>query len=512
MRKLTAIIVALSCFAFSAFAQPIKSLTHLADEAFREAYDHHVAKRYDQALDAYSRSIRIRPTNAAVWSNRGLVYQEQADNTPSVALYLKAIADFSEAIKLDPAAWGYRKSRGDSYWALRTIDPKKYPPLAIADLTEYLKARPTDGPAYRRRGECYEEMGQTANAVADLTRAITIDQSDSAAYFRRGTIRWNHGLPGAEEDFEAVLRIEPSDAVARRWLETANAKSASAPAPQPKNSAAATSAAATKETERAAIRTSIVIHTPTKPAASSGPWDVPLAEGKRLIAAGQLDAAMTHLRAEIAKVPASGPNDLVNLFNTRHRTLLLEQVSRVQVARHDYAGAIETMTTSLTALLGAINKDLGTFTEGARSIPDRDTINNFYEMRIPTVMDLLEISGRGTRMFEIVPLPDDLKPRPLVLRFLNIGAGEILASLYQRVAKGHLANAEDCRGKLLKGCGPGSVKDLTLVEANMALEKINKAISIAPAFTTLYATRARIHRYLGNAVEAAADEAQAAKK
>src|SRR5437016_1925492 len=50
---------------------------------------------YDQAIADYSEAIRLDPKNADIYSRRGTAYQLKSD-------YDRAIADYSEAIRLDP--------------------------------------------------------------------------------------------------------------------------------------------------------------------------------------------------------------------------------------------------------------------------------------------------------------------------------------------------------------------------------------------------------------------------
>ena len=325
-------------FAAAGNAQPLPSLNELADKAYREGYDHHVAGRYNEAVDAYSRSIRIRAGNAAVWFNRGLVYLKLGQDAGSAELYLKAVADFTEALKITPGNALYLKSRGNTYYSLRSTDPRKYAPLAVSDYTEYLRSNPDDGNVFRRRGEAYGDMNDTAKAQADFAKAISIDPRDKLAYFRRGVLRSDRGLSGAREDFEAALRIDPNDADARRWLDWVNSKAATAatnPAPSPVPVAANRQPVSSAPTgaDKPASTVSGPAKTSAAPSGSGSgePWEAPVAEAKRLIAAGQNDRAIAYLRSEVAKVPVAA-DDLANLFHTRHRSLLQEQMARAQLA------------------------------------------------------------------------------------------------------------------------------------------------------------------------------------
>ena len=51
--------------------------------------------RFDQAIDFYTQEIAANPGNSAAWNLRGLIWNEKKD-------FDKAIADYNEAIRLDP--------------------------------------------------------------------------------------------------------------------------------------------------------------------------------------------------------------------------------------------------------------------------------------------------------------------------------------------------------------------------------------------------------------------------
>ena len=52
-------------------------------------------RNYDKAIADYSEAVRIDPNNAKAYYDRGLAYRSNGKRD-------KAIADFSEAIRLDP--------------------------------------------------------------------------------------------------------------------------------------------------------------------------------------------------------------------------------------------------------------------------------------------------------------------------------------------------------------------------------------------------------------------------
>ena len=65
--------------------------------------------------------------------------------------------------------------------------------LAIADYTEAIKLDPNDPDVYNNRGQAYDNKGEFDLAIADYTAAIRLDSEDARAYYNRGLTRTNKG-------------------------------------------------------------------------------------------------------------------------------------------------------------------------------------------------------------------------------------------------------------------------------------------------------------------------------
>ena len=109
-----------------------------------------------------------------------------------------AIADFTQAIKLDPSdADAYRK-RGNAYlskgdWDSAIADynqafccSKDDNDSAIADYTKAIKLGPNDADAYKKRGDAYDSLGDFYSAYADYAKAMRLDPDDAGDYNNRG--------------------------------------------------------------------------------------------------------------------------------------------------------------------------------------------------------------------------------------------------------------------------------------------------------------------------------------
>ena len=89
---------------------------------------------------------------------RGYSYAEKGD-------YARAIADFTEAIHLNPKRVDFYNNRGCAY------NEKGDHDKAVADYTEAIHLDPKAAAVYYNRGNAYSEKGDKAMAKADFAQA-----------------------------------------------------------------------------------------------------------------------------------------------------------------------------------------------------------------------------------------------------------------------------------------------------------------------------------------------------
>lgn len=143
------------------------------------------------------------PKNAAEFNTRGVGYQNAG--RPN-----KAIADFTEAIRLDPTAAVYYRNRGIVYANRRRL------PNAIADFSEAvrldpnIRLDPVDAYSFRARADVYKSKGEYDNAILDFIEAIRLEPEVAESYFQRGVIYLKKGeCDKAIADFTEVRRLDP---------------------------------------------------------------------------------------------------------------------------------------------------------------------------------------------------------------------------------------------------------------------------------------------------------------
>lgn len=130
-----------------------------------------------------------------------------------------AIKDFSDLIKLRPDFPEAYMLRGKAL--RRRINPGENPIYnrAVRDFNQVIRMKPGWAEAYYERGICYALLNAWPDAVDSWDRALILDRDLYPAYLARGLGRIKKGdLAGAAEDFSEVLRIQPDEPEATRFL------------------------------------------------------------------------------------------------------------------------------------------------------------------------------------------------------------------------------------------------------------------------------------------------------
>ena len=135
---------------------------------------------YESAIADYSEAIRINPNDATVYYNRGT-------SSYRIGRYESAIADFDEAIRINPNDERFYNNRG-----LAKTDFRQYE-SAIADFDEAIRINPNDVYFHYHRGLVNNNLEEYESAIADFDETIRINSAYAEAYYHRGLARFYLG-------------------------------------------------------------------------------------------------------------------------------------------------------------------------------------------------------------------------------------------------------------------------------------------------------------------------------
>jgi tetratricopeptide (TPR) repeat protein len=184
---------------------------------------------YDEAIAVYSEILQLDPNFAGAYGGRSRAYHAKGDLD-------RAMEDFNTFIRLDPNfAEAFNKRWGEGWTA---VFVKEVFIRAIADCTRTIQLDPNDAGAYYYRGNAYFDKGEYDRAIADFNQALRVNPNYADAYFNRG-VAYNdkEDYARARADWEKALQIDPNDGEARDNLESLRRMGYLTPVPEEVNNA-----------------------------------------------------------------------------------------------------------------------------------------------------------------------------------------------------------------------------------------------------------------------------------
>jgi tetratricopeptide (TPR) repeat protein len=158
-------------------------------------------KKNDAAVADFDQAIRLDPTYADAYSIRGDFYLNVANDVD------RAIADYGEAVKLDPKNVKYWKARANAWSRKRDLDH------AIADWGQAIVLDPTDADLYDHRAEIAMAKRDFDRAIADYGEAMKLNSTAASRYrTSRGVAFVAKGdIDRGLADFDEVIKSDPKD-------------------------------------------------------------------------------------------------------------------------------------------------------------------------------------------------------------------------------------------------------------------------------------------------------------
>ena len=168
-----------------------------AESYYEQGDKHHDREEFEQALADYNQAIQLNPKYAEAYNNRGGVYHEQGK-------YDLALADYNQAIQLNPKYAEAYNNRGGVYHEQGKYD------LALADYNQAIQLNPKYAEAYNNRGLVYNDQRKYDLALADYSQAIQLNPKDAYAYYNRGNVYDDQGKYDlAIADYSQAIQLNP---------------------------------------------------------------------------------------------------------------------------------------------------------------------------------------------------------------------------------------------------------------------------------------------------------------
>lgn len=170
-------------------------------------------KQPDPAIEGCTRVVddpKQKPKlRAAAYFNRGNALQQKGEVD-------KAIADFDEAIKLEPKSANAYNNRGT------VKNEKGDADGAIEDFNVAIKHNARYASAYFNRANALAAKGDSAGAIKDYDTAIRLNRRNVNAYIARGALQLASGATAkARSDMKAAAALDAKNAYTALWHDIA---------------------------------------------------------------------------------------------------------------------------------------------------------------------------------------------------------------------------------------------------------------------------------------------------
>jgi pimeloyl-ACP methyl ester carboxylesterase len=179
------------------------------EEAETESY---IDEDEDALLQELALSLQEEPDDEGDLFRRGKLLMDRG-------YYSWAERDLSRLIRLRPDFPEAYMSRGKVLRSKMNYDENPIYNRAIRDFNQVIRLKPGWAEAYYERGVCYALLNDWSDAVDSWDRALLLNRDLYPGYLARGLGRRKKGdIAGAVEDFTEVLRIQPDEPEALRFL------------------------------------------------------------------------------------------------------------------------------------------------------------------------------------------------------------------------------------------------------------------------------------------------------
>lgn len=194
--------------ALSAFEKAVKIRPDYAEAWNGQGSTLSKLKEYKAALTAYDRAIQIQPDYLEAWIGRGFVLK-------NLQRYQEAIASFDKALQLDnnsPQVW---TTKGEVLSSLKRYDE------AISAYEQAINLKKDDYAAWYNKALTLQNLKRYEDAVGAYDKAVEIKPSYAEAWYHRGNALVN--LQRYQDAFTAYDKaVQTNPTYYQAWLSRGN--------------------------------------------------------------------------------------------------------------------------------------------------------------------------------------------------------------------------------------------------------------------------------------------------
>jgi len=203
--KFPALLFAILFISFSHLvsAEPEKSDTFKNEQEKNYTLDAAVLdnqQKFDEAIEAYTKAIKINPETSPAYRGRALSYAKKGD-------FRAAIADYGKVIEIDPTGIEAYNGRGLAFTYLKEYS------YALESFQIVLELAPERPDTYNDIGLVYQLQGEIDQALRNFSRAIELGpDTQFNAYISRAVIyNETDKVDEAIADLNRAADINPKD-------------------------------------------------------------------------------------------------------------------------------------------------------------------------------------------------------------------------------------------------------------------------------------------------------------
>ncbi len=170
----------------------------IADRYYNRAVSYVKLGQFIKAISDFSRAIKVDPNSADAYCNRGAAYNQLGQEA-------WAIADLTKAIELDRKHAEAYNNRGNAYCDLGQYTK------AISDLIKATELNPTLVEAYNNLGRAYCGLGEYTKGISHFAKAMKLKPKYAKAHYNRGVAYAALGkFEEAKKDFVKAVELNPA--------------------------------------------------------------------------------------------------------------------------------------------------------------------------------------------------------------------------------------------------------------------------------------------------------------